>query len=271
VPREQIEEWQQKAEREFTLAEDDKKVLEYLQSLGPGDMPADEREMFIRSFQRYQAKHWTAASEYMFRVLVTPVGPSPQPKPEEHLLHVDLQSVFTRNESPTGQPAYNSLDSQVGLVFKDKALFTGEDLQGKSAWLEHHKWLEIALGHEPAAAGTLSIHYRDPGDADQQNAGGLTTHPQLSVQGDIFDVTLKPWIGGEYRDLLEFKSTLAFQYDFLANQLQGQLQFGLELHITKDEWSAIFQYQKPLLLGGWRPSDWHEQPPSYGIGIVRHY
>jgi RHS repeat-associated protein len=264
VPIKTIEERKEHADLAYDLAAFDAEAAKYLRSLSLRGAADDLRQALVGFFERDARREMEVATSY-FILALAPVAPTPEGEP---LLHVDLQSMFVRNESPPGLRAFNSLDSQFSLVLKDKALLTNEKI---SSWLHQPDWLELAIGHEPAAGVTLSVHYLDPGDLDQVSPSGLTAHVQPSIQADIADVALKARIGGKLRNIVEFKVTGALQYDIFANQWQGQIQAGAELHLTDETWSAVFQYSKPLLLNGWRPSEWHELPPSYGIGILRHY
>ena len=266
VPRQQRLEWKDKGKEEFDRAAISADVLKYVEGLGPDDLPAKARESIIRFWRQSFQHHQTMAFEYMVRVLATRDAPEPPPAPEERAVEYQLQSMFVHNNSPAGLPSFGSWDTTFSVVWKDAAALHDSTLHKWLNWVPESESFEYSFGHEPSAGGTLSIHHLDPGDPENQF--GLTDHLQLSGAIDVFDITWKPRIGGKPRDLLEGKLTLAGQYDFYTKQFQLQLQPGLELHITQDTFSAVFQYQDPATIGKWLPPRLHGQPTSWGVGLL---
>ena len=185
--------------------------------------------------------------------------PEPKPKPsqpktwefdvqdpESKGLHLDVQTLAVYNESAAGLRSFYSQDTQLSLPLKDYAGIKWTPLRDR---------LEISFFHEPALGLTESVHYRDPGDPST-----VTGHTQFSAQIDLLDVDIKK---GE-RDILELKTTIAYQHDFYSGTDQGQVQFGVEGHITPKVFSGVFQAQYPFTTSALLPA-------SYGLGVLAHF
>jgi RHS repeat-associated protein len=165
--------------------------------------------------------------------------------PKSKGFHLDAQTMAVGNFY-SGRHQFYSQDTQLTLPVKDWQVVKYTAIKDR---------LEISLLHELAFGVTESAHYKDPNDSSN-----LKVHTQLGVQIDIFDIDIK---SGE-RDIVEFKGTLAGQYDATSNAGQGQLQLGVEGHVTSDFFSIVGQVQVPFDNTGWLPV-------SYGGGALFHF
>jgi hypothetical protein len=213
-------------------------------------MREELRLSLVQLYEEFVRQDKIRVAGYSIAALMAPDEPPPPPPPEKRELHVDVQTLGVLNTSAGGLRPYLSLDTQVSLPLKDWSPFPTLKL-GPT---------ETAFVHEPALGVTESVHVNDPSESSK-----VTGHTQVSAQIDIIDIGFKKKLDEKTsRDILELKVTAAYQYDIYSNASQGQVQFGLEGHVTPKRVSVVIQAQVPFNTQG-------TLPPSYAGGLLVHF
>jgi hypothetical protein len=180
-------------------------------------------------------------------------------------LGIDVQCLSVLNQSAGGLRPFYSQDLSVNALMKNCNLWPACAQEPSP-----DKWgIALTIVHEPAVGITVSTHFRDPGDASNSStqSPAVTTHPQLSVQADLFNLSFQK---GE-QPVVELKLTTAPLVDLYGPlnghdlQFQWPLQPAIEWHLDKDIVSAVGQVSIPLFTVGGR-----NLPPSFAIGILWH-
>ena len=243
-----------RATLEFRVAQAYREAIIQLES-DPAELRKKDVQALIQNLEEDVERHVQLGTSYMNApFLETP----PQPGETGRPWYIDHQPLLVLNLSPGGQPSFLSSDYQVSAVKRDWAAFGGK-LTLHSAWLERHQ-LEVKSLDAAAFSGTLSVHYRDPGDQDAHDFGltGVKTHLEAGAQINLLHITKKR----EGEDFLEFSESVAGQEDATVDKWQLQLVSNVEWHMN-EQWSVIGQAQFPLDFTGWLP-------PSFGIGLLFH-
>lgn len=180
-------------------------------------------------------------------------------------LGIDVQSLSVLKQSPGVLRPFYSQDLSVNVLMKDCNLWPACAQKPLP-----DKWrVALTIVHEPAVGITVSTHFRDPGDASNSTtqSPAVTTHPQLSVQADLFNLSFQK----DEQTVVELKLTTAPTIDRYGPlnghdpQFQWPLQPAIEWHLDKDIVSAVGQVSIPLFTVGGRNA-----PPSFAIGILWH-